>query len=250
MRSGLWEPSLVQPPMGVGSLQRGILSDEVPRRSTIPVHRRRIGANVEQDSHHCRRVARRHGLVQCAPSISSQHVDGGTQNTPGMFCRTPAVGLVLLRHNMAEHRRRGGCRPRSHRRIAGRPAQGRPPILCQDPKDAVRKLAQIRLEIRRRRAVHDRLPEQVLLRFGARRRRGRRPPAHRHPGRARSRLLPGRGLFREIVADVPLPSLVARIGMETEFPLSPSGSVRRCVRTQAVRARSLCSGLFGRVGSP
>ena len=45
-------------------------------------------------------------------------------------------------------------------------------------------------------------------------------------------------------------SLVARIGMETEFPLSPSGSVRRCVRTQAVRARSLCSGLFGRVGSP
>ena len=27
--------------------------------------------------------------------------------------------------------------------------------------------------------------------------------------------------------------------METEFPLSPSGSVRRCVRTQAVRARSL-----------
>ena len=45
-------------------------------------------------------------------------------------------------------------------------------------------------------------------------------------------------------------SLVARIGMETEFPLSPSGSARRCVRTQAVRARSLCSGLFGRVGSP
>ena len=45
-------------------------------------------------------------------------------------------------------------------------------------------------------------------------------------------------------------SLVARIGMETEFPLSPSGSVRRCVRTQAVRARSLCSGLCGRVGSP
>ena len=45
-------------------------------------------------------------------------------------------------------------------------------------------------------------------------------------------------------------SLVARIGMETEFPLSPSGSVSRCVRTQAVRARSLCSGLFGRVGSP
>ncbi len=30
----------------------------------------------------------------------------------------------------------------------------------------------------------------------------------------------------------------------------PSRSVRRCVRTQAVRARSLCSGLFGRVGSP
>ena len=57
------------------------------------------------------------------------------------------------------------------------------------------------------------------------------------------------------VADIDLPdgpvmSLVARIGMETEFPLSPSGSVRRCVRTQAVRARSLCSGLFGRVGSP
>ena len=48
----------------------------------------------------------------------------------------------------------------------------------------------------------------------------------------------------------PYKSLVARIGMETEFPLSPSGSVRRCVRTQAVRARSLCSGLFGRVGSP
>ena len=45
-------------------------------------------------------------------------------------------------------------------------------------------------------------------------------------------------------------SLVARIGMETEFSLSPSGSVRRCVRTQAVRARSLCSGLFGRVGPP
>ncbi len=50
--------------------------------------------------------------------------------------------------------------------------------------------------------------------------------------------------------NVPALSLVARIGMETEFPLSPSGSVRRCVRTQAVRARSLCSGLFGRVGSP
>ena len=48
----------------------------------------------------------------------------------------------------------------------------------------------------------------------------------------------------------PLMSLVARIGMETEFPLSPSGSVRRCVRTQAVRARSLCSGLCGRVGPP
>ena len=30
----------------------------------------------------------------------------------------------------------------------------------------------------------------------------------------------------------------------------PSDSVRRCVRTQAVRVRSLCSGLFGRVGSP
>ena len=30
----------------------------------------------------------------------------------------------------------------------------------------------------------------------------------------------------------------------------PSRSVRRCVRTQAVRARSLCSGLFGRVGPP
>ena len=30
----------------------------------------------------------------------------------------------------------------------------------------------------------------------------------------------------------------------------PSGSVRRYARTQAVRVRSLCSGLFGRVGSP
>ncbi len=52
------------------------------------------------------------------------------------------------------------------------------------------------------------------------------------------------------LGDVLFLSLVARIGMETEFPLSPSGSVRRCVRTQAVRARSLCSGLCGRVGSP
>ena len=30
----------------------------------------------------------------------------------------------------------------------------------------------------------------------------------------------------------------------------PSGSVRRCVRTQAVRVRSLCSGLSDRPGSP
>ena len=30
----------------------------------------------------------------------------------------------------------------------------------------------------------------------------------------------------------------------------PSGSVRPCVGTQAVRVRSLCSGLSGRVGSP
>ena len=30
----------------------------------------------------------------------------------------------------------------------------------------------------------------------------------------------------------------------------PSGSVRRYVRTQAVRVRSLCSGLSGRPGSP
>ena len=30
----------------------------------------------------------------------------------------------------------------------------------------------------------------------------------------------------------------------------PSGSVRRCVRTQAVRVRSLCSELSGRPGSP
>ena len=51
-------------------------------------------------------------------------------------------------------------------------------------------------------------------------------------------------------ANLALDSLVARIGMKTKFPLSPSSSVRRCVRTQAVRAQSLCSGLFGRVGSP
>ena len=34
------------------------------------------------------------------------------------------------------------------------------------------------------------------------------------------------------------------------IPPFPSRSVRRCVRTQAVRARSLCSGLFDRVGPP
>ena len=34
-------------------------------------------------------------------------------------------------------------------------------------------------------------------------------------------------------------SVVAWIGAEMEFPLSPSRSVRRCVRTQAVRVRSL-----------
>ena len=45
-------------------------------------------------------------------------------------------------------------------------------------------------------------------------------------------------------------SVVAWIGAEMEFPLSPSGSVRRYVRTQAVRVRSLCSGLSGRPGSP
>ncbi len=30
----------------------------------------------------------------------------------------------------------------------------------------------------------------------------------------------------------------------------PSGSIRRCIRTQVVRVRSLCSGLSGRPGSP
>ena len=33
-------------------------------------------------------------------------------------------------------------------------------------------------------------------------------------------------------------------GAEMEFALFPSGSVRRCVRTQAVRVRSLCSELL------
>ena len=40
--------------------------------------------------------------------------------------------------------------------------------------------------------------------------------------------------------------VVAWIEAEMEFPLSPSGSVRRCVRSRDVRVRSLCSGLFGR----
>ena len=49
-----------------------------------------------------------------------------------------------------------------------------------------------------------------------------------------------------LMAKLVLLSVVAWIGAEMEFPLSPSRSVRRCVRTQAVRVRSLCSGLFGR----
>ena len=49
-------------------------------------------------------------------------------------------------------------------------------------------------------------------------------------------------LIKELIAR----SVVVWIGAEMEFPLSPSRSVRRCVRTQAVRVRSLCSGLSGR----
>ena len=47
-------------------------------------------------------------------------------------------------------------------------------------------------------------------------------------------------------ADLSAMSVVAWIEAEMEFPLSPSGSVRRCVRSRDVRVRSLCSGLFGR----
>ena len=73
----------------------------------------------------------------------------------------------------------------------------------------------------------------------------------RHRRQASNLVVMRRLLSLDFVLEHPgMNSLVARIGMETEFPLSPSGSVRRCVRTQAVRARSLCSGLFGRVGSP
>ena len=60
--------------------------------------------------------------------------------------------------------RRLGCRPdlRAVRPKASTRllSQRRPPVLGESTKDAIRKLLQIRLEVRRVRAVHDRLPEQ------------------------------------------------------------------------------------------
>ena len=47
--------------------------------------------------------------------------------------------------------------------------QRRQPVLGKATKDAVRRLLQVRLEVRGVRAVHDRLPEQVFLRNGSRR---------------------------------------------------------------------------------
>ena len=54
-------------------------------------------------------------------------------------------------------------------------------------------------------------------------------------------------VFLMTFSDIPaLKSVVAWIGAEMGIRPFPSGSVRRYVRTQAVRVRSLCSELSGR----
>ena len=74
-----------------------------------------------------------------------------------------------------------------------------------------------------------------------------------HPGRKKHLLdyLRFRGEFgRHLPRGRLVESVVAWIEAEMEFALSPSRSVRRSVRTEAIRVRPVCSGIFGRPESP
>ena len=121
-----------------------------------------------------------------------------------------------------------------------RPAQPRQPGRRQFAEHAVREPPQIRLELRRARAVHDRLPEQVLLRRGARGRRRCRlyprrggRPQRRHGrvvqiarGPPAPRLLPAANRRPGPRAEQPVSAArVETAGLESLLDLPPCGSV-------------------------